>query len=152
MGWVERRALLRVALLALALALPVAAGAQQPTLLAFEVTVVLVSPTAAPSAPDPRAQRWDALLGAKLRYESLRVLSTERLSVALDDIATVPLPTGQRFRFRPIDTGAAGVLVSVDMDRSARGDFRIPRGKPLVLGGQPHEDGQMVVILEALAE
>ena len=53
------------------------------------------------------------------------------------------------FRFRPIDAGDRGVLVAVDWRKTARGDFRLPRGKPLILGGQPYEDGQLVVILEA---
>jgi hypothetical protein len=36
----------------------------------------------------------------------------------------------------------------VDVERSAQGDFRIPRRKPFVLGGQRYQDGQLVILLE----
>lgn len=124
------------------------AHAQGSGPMVFDVTVVFVSPKGGGVERDPRAQRIDALLGRQIRYESLRILSSDRQRLALDDVGSVALPTGRRFRFRPIDLGKGGVLVSVDMDRTAQGDFRIPRGKPLVLGGQPYQDGKIVVVLE----
>ena len=84
-----------------------------------------------------------------MRYESLRLLETARREVPMNEIGSVKLPTGQRFRFRPLDSGAQGVLIAVDMDQTAQGDFRIPKGKPLVLGGQPYQDGQLFVVLQA---
>jgi hypothetical protein len=140
-----------VGLVVLLAALGVASGsarAQDTGPLAFDVTVVLVSPSAGEMDRDPRARRIHELLGPQIRYESLRVLSSQRQRLALDEVGSVALPTGARFRFRPLDLGKGGVLVSVDMDRTAQGDFRIPRGKPLVLGGQPYQDGKLVVLLE----
>jgi hypothetical protein len=119
-----------------------------PGTVAFEVTVVRVGPGGEGVQADPRARQIDRLLREKVRYHSLRVLSSSRRTVDLDEIVTVNLPDGTRFRFRTLDVGERGVLVAVDMDRSARGDFRIPRGKPLVVGGSPFEDGQLVVVLE----
>ena len=113
----------------------------------FEVTVLHASPS--PGGIDPGAERFDLLLRDTVRYESLRVLKAKERNVELNQIEKVSLPTGQDFRFRPIDAGDRGVLVSVDWKKTARGDFRLPRGKPLILGGQPFEDGQLVVILEA---
>ena len=150
--------------LALSLALALAAGAagaqalipQEPSAfeakpktprLNFEVTVLHASPS--PGGIDPGAERFDRLLRDTVRYESLRVVKAKQRKVKLNEIEKVELPTGQNFRFRPIDASERGVLVSVDWRRTARGDFRLPRGKPLILGGQPYEDGQLVVILEA---
>jgi hypothetical protein len=113
----------------------------------FEVTVLHASPS--PGGVDPGAERFDRLLRDTVRYESLRVLKAKQRNVKLNEVEKVSLPTGQDFRFRPIDAGDRGVLVSVDWRKAARGDFRLPRGKPLILGGQPYEDGQLVVILEA---
>jgi len=113
----------------------------------FEVTVLHAS--SAPGGVDPGAERFDQLLRNTVRYESLKVVKAKQRKVALNEIERVPLPTGQDFRFRPIDASDRGVLVSVDWRKAARGDFRLPRGKPLILGGQPYEDGQLVVILEA---
>ena len=113
----------------------------------FEVTVLHASPSA--GGIDPGAERFDRLLRDTVRYESLRVIKAKERNVELNEIEKISLPTGQDFRFRPIDAGDRGVLVSVDWKKTARGDFRLPRGKPLILGGQPFEDGQLVVILEA---
>jgi hypothetical protein len=113
----------------------------------FEVTVLHAS--SAPGGVGPGAERFDRLLRETVRYESLRVVKTKERRVELNEIEKVALPTGQDFRFRPIDAGDRGVLVSIDWRKTARGDFRLPRGKPLILGGQPYENGQLVVILEA---
>jgi len=115
----------------------------------FTVTVLEVSGN--PGKVDPRAARLHALLKAKIRYESLKVLAVTRVSLKVDDIGQVRLPTGKSFRFRPIDAGPSGVLVAVDMQGTAQGDFRIPRGKPLILGGPSYKEGQLVVVLEAPA-
>jgi hypothetical protein len=113
----------------------------------FVVTVLHASPS--PGGIDPGAERFDQLLRSSLRYESLRVMKAKQRHVKLNEIESVRLPTGAEFRFRPIDAGDRGVLVAVDWRKGPRGDFRLPRGKPLILGGQPFEDGQLVVILEA---
>ena len=113
----------------------------------FSVTVLHASPS--PGGVGPGAERFDRLLHETIRYESLRVVKTKQRRVELNEIERVALPSGQDFRFRPIDASDRGVLVSVDWRKTARGDFRLPRGKPLILGGQPYEDGQLVVILEA---
>jgi hypothetical protein len=113
----------------------------------FAVTVLHASPSE--GGIDPGARRFDRLLRSSLRYESLRVVKAKQRHVKLNEIERVSLPTGADFRFRPIDAGDRGVLVAVDWRNTARGDFRLPRGKPLILGGQPYEDGQLVVILEA---
>ena len=113
----------------------------------FAVTVLHASPS--PGGIDPGAERFDRLLRETVRYESLRVVAAKERRVELNEIERVRLPTGQDFRFRPIDAGERGVLVAVDWRTTTRGDFRLPRGKPLILGGQPYENGQLVVILEA---
>ncbi|MEN8161383.1 MAG: hypothetical protein ABFS41_15040, partial [Myxococcota bacterium] len=143
------------ALVALLLGLAVGAAAQplvepkgkaaKPKL-DFAVTVLHASPEK--GGIDPGARRFDRLLRSSLRYESLRVVKSKQRHVELNEIERVRLPTGDDFRFRPIDASDKGVLVSVD-SKTTRGDFRLPRGKPLILGGQPYEDGQLVVILEA---
>ena len=113
----------------------------------FVVTVLHATPEK--GGIDTGAQRFDKLLRSSLRYESLRVVKSKQRHVKLNEIERVRLPSGEDFRFRPIDAGDRGVLVAVDWRKTARGDFRLPRGKPLILGGQPYEDGQLVVILEA---
>jgi hypothetical protein len=146
-GSVAVRALL-VAALAVGLLHAPASAQGQASKAGFRVTVLAASPE--PGRIDPAARRYHALLGRRVRYESLRVLDTHHTRLGEGDIGRVSLPTGSAFRFRPLDLAGAGVLVAVDMGRTAQGDFRIPKGKPLILGGQPYQEGQLVVILEVV--
>ena len=133
-------------LAALLLAAPVAA--EDPRPIDFEVTVVHVSSGKGGVEANDRARRVDRIIGPQIKYDSLRVLDFKRRKVPLNHISSVTLPGGKRFRFRPMDLSDEGVLVAVDVEHSAQGDFRIPRRKPFVFGGQRYQDGQLVIILE----
>ena len=95
-----------------------------------------------------RARRVDRIIGPQIKYDSLRVLDFKRRQVELNQIGSVTLPSGNRFRFRPMDLSDQGVLVAVDVERSTQGDFRIPRRKPVFFGGQRYQGGQLVIVLE----
>jgi len=113
---------------------------------AYAVTVLVVSED--PGGVDPGAARFDRILRKRLRYESLRLVSRQHRSVARDEIGTVPVPGAPTFRFRPIDSSDKGTLVSVEWG-ATRGDFRLRRGKPLILGGPATAGGELVVVLES---
>ena len=133
-------------LAALLLAGPV--GAEEPGPIAFEVTVVHVSSGKGGVQASDRARRVDRIIGPQIKYDSLRVIDFMRRQVQMNQIGSVTLPSGNRFRFRPMDLSDEGVLVAVDVERSTQGDFRIPRRKPVVFGGQRYQGGQLVIILE----
>ncbi len=118
------------------------ASAQQE--FAFDVNVLHATPSGQVSGD---AQRFHRLLGSRVRYEGLQVVKSQSLTVATNDIGSVKLPDGVRFRVRPIDPAGPGALVAIDMGRT-QGDFRLPAGKPLVLGGSAWKGGQLVVVLE----
>ena len=142
----RRRCLAASLLAALLLAGPVAAEDPQP--IAFEVTVVHVSSRKGGVQANDRARRVDRIIGRQIKYDSLRVLDFRRQRVPMNQVGSVTLPGGKHFRFRPMDLSDDGVLVAVDVERSAQGDFRIPKRKPFVLGGQRYQDGQLVILLE----
>lgn len=123
-------------------------AAEDPRAIAFDVTVVHVSNQEGGVQADARAQRVDRIIGPQIKYDSLRVLDFTRRRVPLNQIGSVTLPSGKHFRFRPMDLSDEGVLVAVDVERSAQGDFRIPRRKPFVFGGQRYQGGQLVILLE----
>ena len=131
--------------LGMALGILAAGSASADEKLAFEVTVLRASPD--DRGVDPKAERFHRILGGKVRYESLQVVESKRRQLAPGETGSVRLPSGKTFQFRPIDQGDQGVLVAVDMEKAAQGDFRMRKGKPLFFG-YPHEDGQLVVILE----
>jgi hypothetical protein len=124
------------------------AAAENPGAIAFEVTVVHVSHGKGGVEASDRARRVDRIIGEQIKYDSLRVLDFKRRQVPLNQIGSVKLPNGKRFRFRPMDLSDEGVLVAVDVEKSAQGDFRIPKRKPFVFGGQRYQDGQLVILLE----
>jgi hypothetical protein len=138
----------RVAPLLASLLLAGPALAKDPRPIEFEVTVVHVSSRKGGVEANARARRVDRIIGSQLKYDSLRVLDFRRREVSLNQIGSVTLPSGRHFRFRPMDLSDEGVLVAVDVERSAQGDFRIPRRKPFVFGGQRFQDGQLVILLE----
>ena len=131
---------------ALLLAAPVAA--EDPRAISFEVTVVHVSTGKGGVQASDRARRVDGIIGPQIKYDSLRVIDFMRRKVEMNQISSVTLPSGNRFRFRPMDLSDKGVLVAVDVERSTQGDFRIPRRKPVVFGGQRYQGGQLVIVLE----
>jgi len=128
-------------LAALALAPSMAAGQE---IFSFDVTVLHATPT---GSVQKDADRFHRLLGQRVRYEGLTVIKSQGLEVATNDIGSVKLPGGVRFRVRPIDPDGPGALVAIDMGKT-QGDFRLPAGKPLVLGGSSWKGGQLVVVLE----
>jgi hypothetical protein len=130
------------------LLLPGPLAAEDPRPIEFEVTVVHVSSGEGGVQANARARHVDRIIGPQIKYDSLRVLDFMRRRVPLNQIGSVTLPSGKRFRFRPMDLSDEGVLVAVDVERSAQGDFRIPRRKPLVWGGPRYRDGKLVILLE----
>ena len=108
----SRRRWLAASLLAALLpAGPVAADDPQP--ISFEVTVVHVSNREGGVQATARARRVDRIIGPQIKYDSLRVLDFMRRQVPLNQIGSVTLPSGKRFRFRPMDLSDEGVLVAV---------------------------------------
>ena len=140
----RRWTLIGAAMLLASLAMP--ALAQSGKADSFNVTVLVVSSKG--GDVDARAQRFDRILRKRLRYETLRFVSSTRSTVAVGSIGSVPVPGAQAFRFRPIAGGGQGALVAVEWG-STRGDFRIRRGTPLILGGPKTGDGELVVVLES---
>jgi hypothetical protein len=150
MRWAELRRGALGGLCALALAgagAGVAAAADAPKKPAhFEVTVLRASQE--PGGIDPPAERLNKLLARRgFSFGSLRVVGSSRATLKLGEIGAAMTPNGREFRFRPLDRNDAGFLVAIDWG-TTRGDFRMEPGVPLILGGQPHQGGQLMVVLE----
>lgn len=110
----------------------------------FVVTVLHATPE---GVVGKGAGRYDRLLRRQVRYEGLRVVKSKQATVAAHEIGAVKLPDGDTLRFRPIDPEGPGALVAVDVG-STQGDFRMPKGKPLIFGGSAWKGGRLVVVLE----
>jgi hypothetical protein len=129
------------ALAAVAVGLLLAAGpasAQTVTRVAIHVMVSHISNR--PGDVDPAGGKLDRKLRDQFRYESLRVLEDRRLSLKLDEVGSVRLPSGKRLRVRPLQVGQRGVLVAVAIEGTLQTDLRIRNGHLVVIGAEPYEE------------
>ena len=131
-------------MLLLAAAAP--ALADPPRRITIEVTVSHALD--AQGAIDPRGVKLDAYLKPQIRYGGLKVLQIERLNLALDEVGTLQLPNGRKFRVRPLDVGSEGVLLSVSVQGTLWTDMRVRNGHLVVIGAERYEDGKLVIGLE----
>ncbi|MCG8591576.1 MAG: hypothetical protein MJE66_19950 [Proteobacteria bacterium] len=138
--------LLGVLVAGLSLALAAPAAAQSPGGLVLAVQVVHISD--AQGKVDPRAKRLHAKLRKQFRYESLRVLESKRLKLALNDVGELQLPNGRRLRVRPLVRDKRGALVAVDVEGALQTDVRVRPRHLVVIGAHSHKDGKLVISLE----
>jgi hypothetical protein len=125
---------------------PTFAAAQGDKPIVVDVMVCKISQQ--PGSVDRRAQRLDAELRGEFRYESLRVLKQKRLSIELNQLASVALPNGRKLQLRPLNLSERGVLISVNVQGSVQTDMQIPNGHLVAIGAGRHEDGKLVISLE----
>jgi hypothetical protein len=101
-----------------------------------------------PGSVDPRARRLDEKFRGEFRYESLRVLKQQRLSLALNELASVALPNGSELQIRPLSVSDRGVLVAVNVEGAVQTDLQIPNGHLVAIGAGRYQDGKLVISLE----
>lgn len=114
--------------------------------IAVEVMVSHISQQ--PGEIDSRAKRLDAELRDEFRYESLRVLKKQKLSLALNEVGKVALPNGSELQLRPLSLSDRGVLMAVNVTGSVQSDMQIPNGHLVAIGAGRFEDGKLVISLE----
>ena len=69
--------------------------------------------------------------------------------VPVNEVWTLELPTGPHAPLRPLDVDReSGTLLSLDVEESVQGDFRVRRGQPLIVGGPRLGDGRLVVVVD----
>jgi hypothetical protein len=95
------------------------AGAEPEPRIDIELMVSHISDAA--GGVDERGEELHAKLQREFRYQSLRVLESRSLRLALDEVGTVTLPNGKRARIRPLQLGEHGVLLAVDVEGSVLG-------------------------------
>jgi hypothetical protein len=114
----------------------------------LEVTVLQVSDQAGES--DPRCERFDRLLRGQIPYGSLSIVDVYKRDVPVNEVWTVALPTQRSLQLRPLDVDPDhGTLLSLDVEESVQGDFRVRRGQPLVVGGPRYGEGKLVLVVDA---
>jgi hypothetical protein len=137
-----------VAALAAVLLLAGASAWAQPAPRRIAIDVTVSHALDAKGEIDPRGQKLNTYLKPQVRYGSLKVLQNERLDLALDEVGTVDLPNGRKFRVRPLDVGQEGVLLSVSVQGTLWTDMRVRNGHLVVIGAERYEAGKLVIAIE----
>ena len=130
----------------LVLGLPGIGAAKDAHTIQFDVMVSRISQQ--PGEVDPRAARLDTQLRGDFRYESLKVLKQERLSIELNELVTVELPNGKKLELRPLSVSDRGVLVAVNVEGSVQSDMQVPNGHLVAIGAGRFDGGRLVISLE----
>jgi hypothetical protein len=125
----------------------VAATAADGDTVHFDVMVSRISNE--PGTVDARASRLDATLRDEFRYESLAVLQEKRITVAINDLASMKLPNGKELQLRPLSLSDRGVLVAVNVEGAVQSDMQIPNGHLVAIGAGRFEAGKLVISIEA---
>ena len=134
-------------LAALAVAPARAADPSGPDEVPIEVTVLQTSDQ--PGESDPRCERFEKILRGQIAYGSLAILEVHKRSVPVNEVWTLDLPTQRTLQVRPLDVDReSGTLLSLDVEESMQGDFRVRRGQPLVIGGPRLGEGRLVVVVD----
>jgi RNA polymerase sigma-70 factor (ECF subfamily) len=144
-------------LVALAAA-PAAAG--DPNMVRFGVRVLQAhnaAPTAqaSPAAPeiDERLQKILPRLRTLFRYPEYTTLERHRVDVTLGTQQRFPLPGARELEVTPDQVQGRAVHMRVRLSRGAQQELRATitaaPGAPAVLGGPPHGDGVLIIILWA---
>ena len=134
-------------LAALARGRPRAADPSGPDEVPIEVTVLQTSDQ--PGESDPRCERFEKILRGQIAYGSLAILEVHKRSVPVNEVWTLDLPTQRTLQVRPLDVDReSGTLLSLDVEESMQGDFRVRRGQPLVIGGPRLGEGRLVVVVD----
>lgn len=97
---------------------------------------------------DPAARRLDRKLRGQFRYDTLQVLSEQRLDLATGEVGSIALPDGREARISPIQVGESGVLMAVDVEGAAKLDARVKNHHLVVIRAGRHEEGDLVLSLE----
>lgn len=130
----------------LVLGWPGIGAAQDARKIRFDVMVSWISQQ--PGEVDPRASRLDTQLRGDFRYESLKVLKQQQVSVELNELATMKLPNDKKLELRPLSVSDRGVLVAVNVEDSVQSDMQIPNGHLVAIGAGHFDDGRLVISLE----
>jgi hypothetical protein len=113
----------------------------------IEVTVLQTSDQ--PGESDPRCERFEKILRGQVAYGSLAIVDVHKRSVPVNEVWTLDLPTQRTLQLRPLDVDReSGTLLSLDVEESVQGDFRVRRGQPLVVGGPRLGEGRLVVVVD----
>jgi hypothetical protein len=96
---------------------------------------------------DPQLRRLPRSLGP-MKFGTLRLIQQQRLELGMGQEGHVSLPTGREVMMVPLSVVQRRLFMHLEMPGQVNGQLRMLPGRPVVLGGQRHEDGHVIVYIE----
>ncbi len=120
------------------------AGSAAPAVVSVRVMVVHASQK---GTIDPECRDLPRRLGP-LKFGGLQLIQQRRLQLSMGERAAVALPGGREVRMLPVSIVKRRLFMYLEVPGQVNGQFRMRPGRPVVLGGQRHRDGHLIVYIE----
>jgi hypothetical protein len=137
-----------VLLVALSVVLPEPVRAEDPgdaVPISVEVQVAFASNQREEGHIDPAcADLQDRL---PMRFSTLEMLTRERLKLTFGEVGRMRLPTGRQMDLVPISVVRNHLHVHFQMQGLVNTRLQMRSGVPVIVGGESHEGGQIIVML-----
>ncbi len=120
------------------------AGSAAPAVVSVRVMVVHASQQ---GTIDPECRDLPRQLGP-LKFSGLQLIQQRRLQLSMGERAAVALPGGREVRMLPVSIVKRRLFMNLEVPGQVNGQFSLRPGRPLVLGGQRHQGGHLIVYIE----
>lgn len=104
--------------------------------------------SARPGPVDPAGRDLHERLKREFTFRSLRVIESRRITIHVDEVQGLRLPTGRWVRVRPLYLGQGVVLLAVDVEGKIQTDLRVRNHQPVSIGIERYQDGKLIVTLQ----
>ena len=147
-GLSSRTGILAAVLVSLGLLSPTA-DAQSPEAMkprALRLKVLVVYASSKEGKIDPACtELHQRLLRANMNLKSLRVVGQRRFKLDFGHQEQMLLPSGRQLRFLPITIVKNELHMQFEVPDVINTRLRMASGRPIIIGGHRHGDGQLIV-------
>jgi hypothetical protein len=113
----------------------------------ISVRVLVVHAAEQQGTIDPQLRRLPRSLGP-MKFGTLRLIRQQQLELGMGQEGHVSLPAGREVMMVPVSVVQRRLFMHLEMPGQVNGQLRMLPGRPVVLGGQRHEDGHVIVYIE----
>lgn len=122
-------------------------AAQEETRGPISLRVMVVHAAEQKGTIDPALRRLPRSLGP-MKFGTLRLIQQQQLSLGMGQQGHVALPMGREVMMVPLSVVQRRLFMHLEMPGQVNGQLRMVPGRPVVLGGQRHGDGHVIVYIE----
>ncbi len=112
----------------------------------FEVQIVRGSNQIQPARQDPECDEIRRRL--PMSFSTLEMIARKRMQLVFGQVGKLQLPTGRQIEVLPISVVRNHLHVQFQMKGLVNTRLQMRNGVPVIVGGESHEHGQIIVMLK----